>query len=55
MVGIIRNLDRDGRISIPVEYRKYLGLDTKDAVEISLQEATKNEPAKLVIIKSEEK
>ena len=37
-VGIIRNLDVLGRVTLPVEYRKYLGIEVKDAVEIVLEE-----------------
>ena len=37
MIGLIRNLDNLGRITIPAEYRKYLGVDVKDTVEICLE------------------
>jgi len=35
--GIVRNLDRLGRIVIPIELRKVLGLNIKDPVEISME------------------
>jgi AbrB family looped-hinge helix DNA binding protein len=37
-VGIISNLDVLGRVTLPAEYRKYLGIELKDAVEIVLEE-----------------
>jgi transcriptional pleiotropic regulator of transition state genes len=36
--GIVRNLDELGRIVIPIEIRKRLGLSEKDPLEISMQE-----------------
>lgn len=37
MIGIIRKMDALGRVTFPAEYRKYLGLNVKDAVEICLE------------------
>jgi transcriptional pleiotropic regulator of transition state genes len=36
--GIVRHVDELGRIVIPVEIRKRLGLGEKDPLEISVQE-----------------
>lgn len=36
--GIIRNIDELGRIVIPIELRRALGIDVKDAIEIFVQE-----------------
>ncbi len=36
--GIIRHVDELGRIVIPIEIRKRLGLTEKDALEISVDE-----------------
>ncbi|MCL1924601.1 MAG: AbrB/MazE/SpoVT family DNA-binding domain-containing protein [Defluviitaleaceae bacterium] len=36
-VGIIRNLDELGRIVIPIEMRRTLGIEVRDGVEISLE------------------
>lgn len=36
--GIIRKLDELGRITIPIELRRNLQLDEKDALEISINE-----------------
>jgi AbrB family transcriptional regulator, transcriptional pleiotropic regulator of transition state genes len=36
--GIVRNLDELGRIVIPIEIRKRLGLGEKDPLEISVQD-----------------
>jgi transcriptional pleiotropic regulator of transition state genes len=38
--GIVRNIDELGRIVIPIEIRKRLGLAEKDPVEISLRGET---------------
>lgn len=35
-LGIIRNLDELGRIVIPIEIRKSLGIKEKDPLEISI-------------------
>lgn len=32
--GIVRKIDEVGRIVLPIEIRKTLGIDTRDAVEI---------------------
>ncbi len=32
--GIVRKIDELGRIVLPIEIRKTMGIDTKDAVEI---------------------
>jgi transcriptional pleiotropic regulator of transition state genes len=36
--GIIRNVDELGRIVIPIEIRKHLGLGEKDPLEISVRD-----------------
>ena len=36
-VGIIREIDKLGRIVIPIEYRHTLGIETGDPVEISAE------------------
>jgi AbrB family transcriptional regulator, transcriptional pleiotropic regulator of transition state genes len=38
--GIIRHIDELGRIVIPIEIRKRLGLGEKDELEISVKEET---------------
>jgi AbrB family transcriptional regulator, transcriptional pleiotropic regulator of transition state genes len=38
--GIVRNIDELGRIVIPIEIRKRLGLGEKDPLEISVQDET---------------
>lgn len=38
--GIVRNMDALGRIVIPAELRKTLGLHIKDAIEIYVQDDT---------------
>ncbi|MBE5937967.1 MAG: AbrB/MazE/SpoVT family DNA-binding domain-containing protein [Lachnospiraceae bacterium] len=47
--GIIRNLDNLGRIVIPKEMRRVLGIEEKDPIEILIQDETivlrKYEPA----------
>ena len=37
-IGVIRGLDKLGRVTLPAEFRKYLGIDTTDKVEIVLKE-----------------
>lgn len=48
-IGIVRNLDNLGRIVIPKEMRKVLGIEEKDPIEILIQDETivlkKYEPA----------
>ena len=36
-VGIVRDMDKLGRIVIPVEYRAMLGIESGDPVEISAE------------------
>lgn len=36
-VGIIREIDKLGRIVIPIEYRHTLGIETGDPVEITAE------------------
>ena len=47
--GIVRKLDELGRITLPIELRRTLGVCDKDALEISVEGAkiilSKNEPA----------
>lgn len=38
VVGIIRRLDSLGRITLPKEYRKYLGIKPLDEMQIILEE-----------------
>ena len=38
MIGIVRKFDELGRITIPIEYRRYLGIDNKGKVEIKVTE-----------------
>lgn len=46
--GIVRKLDELGRITLPIELRRTLGVTEKDALEISVQDdqiiLTKYEP-----------
>ena len=39
-IGIVRNIDELGRIVIPIEIRKRLGLGEKDPLEISVKDDT---------------
>jgi len=34
--GIVRNLDELGRVVIPIEMRRQLGIEVRDGVEISI-------------------
>ncbi len=47
--GIVRKVDELGRIVLPIELRRTLGIDQKDALEIYVDETTimlkKYEPA----------
>jgi len=47
--GIVRKVDELGRIVIPMELRKYFGIDTKDPLEIYVEDGkiilSKYEPA----------
>ena len=47
--GIVRKLDELGRITLPIELRKVLGITGRDALQISLENdrivLTKYEPA----------
>lgn len=36
--GVIRKLDELGRITLPIELRRSLNLDVKDALEITVQD-----------------
>lgn len=36
-LGVVRPLDRLGRIVLPIELRRSLGIELKDALEISVQ------------------
>ena len=36
--GIVRKLDELGRITLPIELRRTLGVSDKDALEISVDE-----------------
>ena len=36
--GVIRKLDELGRITLPIELRRSLNLDVKDALEITIQD-----------------
>ncbi len=36
--GIVRNLDNLGRVTLPIELRRNLNLDIKDAVEIFVED-----------------
>jgi len=36
--GIVRKVDKLGRVVIPIELRKTLGIDVKDALEIYVDE-----------------
>lgn len=38
MIGIIRRIDDLGRISLPKEFRTYLGIKHQEPVEICLEE-----------------
>lgn len=38
MIGIFRRVDSEGRISLPVDYRKYLNIEAGDYVEIKVSE-----------------
>ena len=38
--GIVRNTDNLGRIVLPIELRRHLGIDDKDAVEIYVEDDT---------------
>ena len=35
-IGVIRNVDKTGRVSLPIEFRKELEIETTDDVEIRL-------------------
>jgi AbrB family looped-hinge helix DNA binding protein len=37
-LGIVRHIDRSGRLVIPVEGREHLGLSEKDSVQLFLVE-----------------
>ena len=37
-IGIVRKIDELGRIVLPIETRRQLGLDAKDGVEIFVDE-----------------
>ena len=36
--GVIRKLDELGRITLPIELRRSLNLDVKDALEITVED-----------------
>ena len=40
-IGIVRKIDELGRIVLPIETRRQLGLDAKDGVEIFVDEYNK--------------
>ena len=39
-IGVVRPIDELGRIVIPMEFRKVLGISAKDQLEISLSGST---------------
>lgn len=38
MIGNIRRVDKEGRISLPKDYRDYLGINNLEKVEIICEE-----------------
>ena len=56
--GIVRKLDELGRITLPIELRKVLGITGRDALQISLENdrivLTKYEPACIFTGETEE-
>lgn len=38
MIGIIRKFDELGRVTIPMEYRRYLGLEKNARVEVKVND-----------------
>lgn len=47
MIGNIRRVDKEGRISLPKDYRDYLGIKSLEKVEIICEEG------RLIIRKTE--
>ena len=52
--GVIRKLDELGRITLPIELRRSLDLDVKDALEITVEDdciiLKKAENARLTVV-----
>lgn len=53
-VGIVRQIDKNGRITLPSEFRKELGVELEDDVEICLV-MTDNKNKVIEIKKKEER
>ena len=38
MIGVFRRVDSEGRISLPIDYRRFLNIENGDYVEIKVSE-----------------